>query len=459
MTSPSGATVAAPPSKSLSHRKIITSALAEGVSTLSNVLESVDTARTMEILSLAGAKIIRKDKGVFEITGTGGSPPRGGEEDAPLSCYVHESGTSARLLTAVLAAGRGAFRLHGASRLHERPMNDLFAVLERDLGVSVAYEGATGKLPATIRTNGFAWRHNADISISCDVSSQFLSGLLLAAPLAENGLNILLSGKKAVSWPYVSLTLQAMEEAGCPVIVETLESGTWQTANWRNLKTAIPHKTRFIVPHGGYSPLSGEAGIVEGDYSGASYLLAAGAIGPDSVTVAGLSPDSLQGDAAILEILRDMGAVVSWDGRNVTVSPGKLTGITRDMGDSPDLVPTVAVLAALAEGQTVMTGIAHLKEKESDRLAAPAIELVKTGCTASFSGGGLTITPPGTKRSGGIIEFSAHNDHRMAMSLALLERAGFGVALDDPSCVAKSFPDFWDVWKRIYPGTRITPAA
>jgi 3-phosphoshikimate 1-carboxyvinyltransferase len=453
-----GVTVAAPPSKSLSHRKIITSGLAKGVSTLSNVLESADTARTMDILSLTGATITRKGKGVFAIAGTG-RPPRGGRETAPISCYLHESGTSARLLTAVLAAGNGVFRLHGAPRLHQRPMSDLFTVLESLLEAPVTYEENIGKLPAIIRSKGLSpMPGETFMPVSCDVSSQFLSGLLLAAPFAPNGLRLLLAGKKAVSWPYVRLTLQAMEEAGLPVAVETLDSGEWHISDWHALHEAVPYETRFTVPHGCYTPLSGEASAIEGDYSGASYLLAAGAAGPCSVTVSGLSARSLQGDAAILEILRAMGAGVLWNGNAVTISPGKLTGITRDMGDCPDLVPTVAALAALVEGRTVITGVAHLAEKESDRLAAPAVELAKIGCTVDIAEGCLTISPPAIKKAGGTIEFSAHNDHRMAMSLALLELAGIGVALDDPDCVAKSFPEFWEVWGRIHPATRIMSA-
>lgn len=453
----SGVTVAAPPSKSLSHRKILTASLAEGESDLRNVLESADTERTLDILSLAGAVITRKEKGVFAITGTGGTLRSGGQ--TPLSCYLRESGTSARLLAAALAAGSGEFYLHGSARLHARPMSDLFAILER-LGAVVTFAGTKGCLPATIRANGLTAKDDAFIPVSCDVSSQFLSGLLLAAPLTANGLRLLLAGEKTVSWPYVGLTLQAMEDAGRFVTVQTLSDGVWNTVDWRRLQSAKPHATRFSVsPGGGYKALTGRAGYVEGDYSGASYLLAAGAVGPGPVTVTGLSPRSLQGDAAVLDILKAMGAGVAWDDDAVTVTPGKLTGIRRDMGHCPDLVPAIAVLAALAEGETVITGVAHLAAKESDRLAAPAAELAKIGCGVDVSPDGLTIRPALRKNPGGVIPFSAHNDHRMAMSLALLERAGFSAVLDDPACVAKSFPEFWDVWKTIHPGTSIGSGA
>ncbi|CAK7029432.1 MAG: 3-phosphoshikimate 1-carboxyvinyltransferase [Desulfovibrio sp.] len=449
--------VAAPPSKSLSHRKIITSALAKGVSTLSNVLESEDTERTMSILSLAGAKIVRKGKGAFEITGLGAhaatTADNGGK--TPLSCCLGESGTSARLLTAVLATLSGTFYLHGAPRLHERPMRDLFATLTK-LGASFEYMEKNEHLPVTLRTTGLAQGcDGAFLPLSCDVSSQFLSGLLLAAPRTATGLRLLLAGNKAVSWPYVSLTLQALADARCMFTVEILgEDDIWRTVDWHALQTAIPYRTRFTVPRGAYEPLLGASGTVEGDYSGASYLLAAGAVGPNPVTVTGLSPNSLQGDAAILDILRAMGANVSWSAVSghdaaVTVSPGKLTGVTLDMSACPDLVPTVAVLAALAQGETRITGVAHLAQKESDRLAAPAQELAKIGCRVTVAADGLTISPATGQKPGGGIEFSAHNDHRMAMSLALLKLAGIDVRLDNPACVAKSFPDFWNVWEKL----------
>lgn len=456
MTIRPGVTVAAPPSKSLSHRKIIAAALARGVSALANVLESDDITRTMEILSLAGAGFVREGKGAYTVTGTGGSL-RGGHE-TPLSCYLHESGTSARLLTAVLAAGKGAFYLHGAPRLHDRPMGDLFSALEA-CGADLSPGGKTGKLPVTLRTEGLAQK-DADtfIPVSCDVSSQYLSGMLLAAPLAATGLRLLLAGGKTVSWPYVSLTLQTMEEAGCPFTVEILKNGSWQKVDWRACKSAEPGAMRFIVPHGGYAPLAGGPNFVEGDYSGASYLLAAGALGPEPVTVTGLSPHSLQGDAAILGILSAMGADVSWREGAVTVAPRPLKGVCADMGDCPDLVPTVAVLAAFAAGETRITGAAHLTAKESDRLAAPAAELAKIGCAVTVLPDGLVISPGPAVNKEAPTAFSAHNDHRMAMSLALLERAGFAVALDAPGCVAKSFPEFWSVWETIHPASRIARA-
>ncbi len=461
-------TVAAPPSKSLSHRAVIAAALAHGESHLANVLESDDLTRTLDILRGIGAKAERTGPGAYRITGLKGLV-RGGEHE-PLDCFVGESGTTCRLLTAVLAAGQGLFRIHGSGRMHERPMRELTNALQ-SLGASVAFEGKAGCPPLLLRANGLAARRQSDwTGVNCDESSQYFSGLLLAAPLTKDGLRLLLMGQKAVSWPYVGLTLQTLADFGPAFTVEVRDStGNWAETHWRALRSAGPGALRIHVPRARYQAFSGR---VEGDYSGASYLLAAGALGPNPVTVTGLKHDSMQGDAAILPILARMGAGVRRQGDAVTVSPpqsGKLRGLDLDMGDCPDIAPTVAVLAARATGETRIRGAAHLRLKESDRLLAPAKELLKTGCAVTVLEDGLRIAPktqgkqalPGAASAAPgealpaqarEIAFSCHNDHRMAMSLALLELAGdIRVKLDDPGCVAKSFPDFWNVWRQIHP--------
>ena len=450
MTRDNPVTVAAPPSKSISHRKLIAASLAGGTSHLSHVLESDDTARTMEVLGQAGAVIERLSPGEFAITGPGG-PPRGGR-DVPVSCFMGESGTSCRLLTAVLAAGDGAFHISGEPRLRERPMAELLETLTA-LGADIRYDGVPGFLPLTLEARGLSQTEGSWLPVRADVSSQFLSGLLLAAPLALNGLRLGLAGEKTASWPYVGLTLQTLEDSGCPVSVSVLSDGGWVGTDWRTLSSARPGAVRFWVPRGNYRALDGEAGRVEGDYSSASYLLAAGAMGKTPVTVTGLREDSLQGDRAILAILEAMGASVSWRGREVTVSPAPLRGIERNMGACPDLVLTVAALACAAKGPTVISGVEHLRAKESDRLAAPALEFARVGAKVTVDGDTMTIYPPETmpRETVGV---RAHNDHRMAMSLALLERAGADIALDTPDCVRKSFPAFWETWRAIHPETR-----
>lgn len=445
-------TVSAPPSKSLSHRKLIAASLGGGMSRLSCVLESDDTCRTMEVLRAVGAGIERTADGEYTVTGLGG-PPRGGRV-APVPCFMNESGTSCRLLTAVLAAGDGLFAVDGGKRLRQRPMAELTETLAA-LGSGIAYGAERGFLPLTITAAGLAQAEGDGwLPVRAEVSSQFLSGLLLAAPLARGGLRILLAGEKTVSWPYASLTLQTLEDSGCRFAVSVLENGEWADADWRSIRAARPGTTRYRVFPGRYRPLTGDAAMVEGDYSGASYLLAAGAAGQNPVTVTNLRRDSLQGDRAILDILETMGASVSWNGNAATVNPAPLRGIDRDMGDCPDIVLTVAVLACMAQGPTTIRGIAHLRDKESDRLQAPALELAKTGSFITFTEDSLHIVPA-RERPSGSYAFHAYNDHRMAMSLALLECAGARVILDDPACVAKSFPGFWNAWKVIQPGTRI----
>ncbi len=433
--------VEAPPSKSVSHRMVIGAALGVGESRLANVLESDDLKRTMDIMQACGARIERLGEGLYAISGVAGTPAGGFEE--PVSCYVAESGTTCRLITAVLAAGLGRFRVHGAPRMHERPIGDLVMAL-RMLNVGVEWDGKTGYPPIIIDTNGMP---GGEVNIGMDESSQYLSGLLLAGPLGKT-LTINVTGNKVVSWPYVGLTLKAMEDFGHRFRVEMLEDEAWVEKDWRTIRNVVPGKTRFVVKPGIY-----HAGDykVEGDWSNASYFLGAGAIGPDPVRISGLRSDSLQGDRAMLRILQDMGAKVEVEADAVTVHPSKLRGITVDMGDCPDIVPTVAVVAAFAEGPTTVTNVAHLRIKECDRLAGPAAQLAKAGVRVEVHDDGLTVHPAGRESiqaAAGTV-FETYGDHRMAMSLALLGFAGVAVELDDPKCVGKSFPGFWRKWARV----------
>ena len=437
-------TVQAPASKSVSHRMVMGAALAQGDSVVSRVLESKDLERTMAILRGAGAGIVRTGEGEYAISGVGGQP-HGGSVD-PLSCDVHESGTTCRLLTAVLAAGMGRFRVHGAPRMHERPIGELTAALET-LGVSFTFEGKPGFPPFVLKTCGL---DGGEVGIGMDESSQYLSGVLLAAPLARAPLTVNIGGSKVVSWPYVGLTLQALENFGVPFSVERKEGGAWSAVDWHTLEQAEPGNVRFRMV-----PAMYRAGryAVEGDWSGASYLLAAGAIGPRPVRIEGLRADSLQGDRVMLDILRDMGARIDIEPDAVTVHPSELRGVVADMSRCPDLVPTVAVVAAHASGPTRLWNAAHLRIKECDRIAVPAQELSKVGVRCDEHDDGLTIhgDPALASRLHSLdgIAFSAHGDHRIAMSLALLELRGGRLTLDDPSCVSKSFPNFWECWGQV----------
>lgn len=433
-------TLKAPASKSVSHRMLIAASLARGTSLVHHALLSEDLERTCEILQTAGADLKDRGDGSWVVQGMEHGPQGG--ECSPISCYAGESGTTCRLLTAVLSAGRGMFRIHGVERMHERPIGALTDALTA-LGARISFEQKKGYPPLLLTTEGLL---GGCVNISINESSQFLSGLLLAAPFCRETLKVSLIGDRAVSWPYVGLTLQVLEDFGISFTVEKKEGETWHDVSWKSVKRAIPGKLRISVRPGAYK--NGEYSV-EGDWSGASYLLAAGAVGRESVAVTNLRADSLQGDRVILDILRAMGADIAIREDGIVVKPAPLRGITVDMGDCPDLVPTVAMTAAFAFGETRMENIAHLRIKECDRISACAKELARAGVRCTEEEGALTVHGLGPEIphiAEGTV-FCAHNDHRIAMACSLLglkrrQRA----EVDDPSVVRKSFPEFWNVW-------------
>ncbi|MBU1042243.1 MAG: 3-phosphoshikimate 1-carboxyvinyltransferase [Proteobacteria bacterium] len=447
--------VTAPASKSMSHRALIGAALAPGESRLTGVLESVDTTHTMGCLTACGAGFARLSEGEYLVQGMHHGPTSqegGGEGVADLD--VAESGTTCRLLAGVVTSGRGRFYIHGAPRMHERPLGEPARALASQ-GVVFHWEGKPGYPPVTIATSGLP---GGAIDVRLEESSQYLSGILLAAPLAKSAMTMTISGDKAVSWPYVSLTLQTMRDFGVPVVVEVLKGGRFTAVEQESVTRAEPGKLRFLVEPGTYQPRSL---CVEGDWSNASYFLAAGAVGSHPVTVRGLSRDSLQGDRAILDILAAMGARMAWTsgshgregGDEVTVlaPAGGLRGVDVDMGACPDLVPTVAVTACFAKSPTTIRNVAHLRIKECDRLATLATEIAKTGCLAAMTEDTLTITPaPLTK--GQRILFESRGDHRMVMGPALFALGGVDAQFDNPGCVSKSFPDFWERFGAVLAG-------
>ncbi len=442
--------IQAPASKSISHRVLMGAALTDGISTVSNVLMSRDILCTIDVLRAAGASVTVMDdvataEGTksFVVCGMGACDVPALSTEGPISCDMHESGTSCRLLSAILSTCPGIFRVHGAARLHERPMRPLTDALQ-ELGIAIAFEGQEGHAPMIITGSTFS---KTSIIIDSDASSQYLSGLLLAAARNFGGLTVTLGGKKPVSWPYVGLTLQTLEDFGIAFTVECKQGESWVAVPWRELHEAVPHATRFCIKSGTYKVGDYH---VEGDWSGASYLVAAGALGKQALCVQGLRENSLQGDSAILEILQKMGGDFFWDAEGLHVKPVPLQGVRVDMGACPDIVPTVAVMAAFASGETIIENCAHLRIKESDRITAPAMELRKLGVHVEELPDGMRIV--GLGRVPHVPQdtvFSTHNDHRIAMSLALLSLHGQDVPMDDRQVVEKSFPHFWDVWKRI----------
>lgn len=413
---PVQATLTLPGSKSYTHRALVAASLAVGDSLLTNPLRSEDTELTARALAQLGAGIDWQGAAV-RVRGVGG-------RWLPVSEPLHlgNSGTSMRFLTALAALRPGPYVLTGAPRLCQRPMDELLQALGQ-LGVSAISQKGDGCPPVVVQgglRGGWA-------VLSGGISSQYLSALLFISPLAPEGVEIEVTGE-LVSRPYVDLTLEVM--------------GAFGVSYYRRGYS-------YFRVTGGQRYLPREYAI-EADASSASYFWAAAAVTGGRVTIANLKPDSCQGDAAFPEVLARMGCVVAGTGAGLAVRGGPLSGIQVDMSALPDLVPTLAVVAAFAQGETILTGVGHLRHKESDRLAAVAAELRKMGIAARETPDGLII--PGGEPHAALID--PHQDHRLAMSFAVAGLKVPGVVIDDPGCVAKSFPDFWDYFDKLYLGGR-----
>lgn len=430
--------LSAPSSKSMSHRALLVAGLARGTSRIGNVLKSDDLKHTRMCLESMGIGIADTGSDML-ITGIDGKLKA--PENKKVLLDVGESGTTCRLIAGIVAAGQGDFEISGRGRMHQRPIKSLDKALTPH-GISFTYHYLDGCPPVTISSNGLS---SGEINISLEDSSQYLSGILLGATMARDAVVINIVGEKVVSWPYVDLTLQVMGEFGLTPEVQVLRDEVWRTVQPFEIIEAKPGHVRFIVSPGVFMARDYQ---VEGDFSNASYLLAAGAISQQPVLVKGLNSSSRQGDRVILDILRKMGARVEISDQAVLVEPGKLQGVELDMGACPDLVPTVAVLASLARGRTRITNVAHLKIKESDRLGGVYNEISRTGCRCEIVNDGLIIEPENFLKDREI-SFCTYDDHRMAMSLSLYELVGIKVVLDNSGCVNKSFPGFFDEWAKI----------
>ncbi len=428
----------APASKSMSHRALMAAGLARGESRLKNMLDSDDLKHTRMCMAALGAEIAESGDDLL-VKGVDGriDVPEG----RTVFLDVGESGTTCRLMAGIAAAGRGRFEISGRGRMHQRPIKSLEKALSV-LGVRFSYKELDGCPPVVIRSSGLP---GGVVDISLEDSSQYLSGVLLGTVLARSETVINVVGERIVSWPYVHLTLKIMNQFGSFPEVQILSGSGWENASPEQVRTVEPGKLRFIVHP---QKLRARTYQVEGDYSNASYLLAAGAAGSQPVLVQGLDVDSAQGDRVILDILQQMGAEVQIRAEGVLVSSQGLKGVDLDMGACPDLVPTVAVLATLAAGETRIRNVAHLKIKESDRLSGVFNEISRTGRRCRMLEHGL-IVEPGRITASGEIRFSTYSDHRMAMSLSLYGLAGINPVLDDSDCVNKSFPGFWKEWAKV----------
>jgi 3-phosphoshikimate 1-carboxyvinyltransferase len=406
-------TVCVPGSKSYTHRMLIAAALADGACEVRNPLHSEDTLITRRCLSEMGVSI-EEARDHLRIQGTSGRL-RSPENPVDLG----NSGTSMRLMAAVAALGQGVCVLTGSQRMQQRPIQDLLVGLNQ-MGVGARSVNADGCPPIEVTGGGLK---GGSVTIDCRISSQYLSALLMIAPFAKETVTITVSGG-LVSRPYVDMTIAVMEEFGIAVDRNGYE--------------------RFVVT-GGQAYRAGDH-AVEPDCSQAGYFWAAAAISGAGVTVAGTSKTSLQGDVRFAECLAAMGCRVAEHGDGIEVSGGPLTGVIVDMADMPDMVPTLAVVAAFAHGTTVIENVAHLRAKESDRLGAVAAELMKMGIEADCTDSGLRIV--GGHPQGAAID--TYDDHRIAMSFALAGLKVPGIKIKDETCVKKSFPNFWEVFKSLY---------
>ena len=399
-----------PGSKSLTNRALVLAALAESECTLTGALQSDDTQVMADCLRILGwAVTVDAPAERMTVTRPAGSsiiPERAAD------LFVGNSGTTVRFLTAMLALGKGVYHLDGVPRMRERPIQDLLDALGQ-LGVSATSDEGTGCPPVTVHAGGL---YGGAVRVKADTSSQYLSGILLAAPFA-GGETVVEIAPGAVSEPYILMTVALLREFG--LLVDEIAPG------------------RYVVP--GRQAHDRREFAVEPDASSASYFFAAAAITGGRATLTGLTRKSLQGDVAFIDALAQMGcAVTEWPDA-LTVTGGPLRGIDLDMNAISDTVMTLAAVACFADGPTTIRNVAHIRHKETDRLAAVATELRKFGAAVTETADGLVIVP-GPLRGAAV---ETYDDHRLAMSLALVGLRVPGVIVNDPGCVAKTYPGFW----------------
>jgi 3-phosphoshikimate 1-carboxyvinyltransferase len=422
-----------PGSKSITNRALICAALAQGDSTLTGALDSEDTRVMIAGLGQLGIRVEVSDDGrTLRVQGRGGRIPA-----STADLFVGNSGTTIRFLAALCTLGHGSFRLDGVSRMRQRPIGDLLDALNQ-LGAKCRGSLREGFPPVEMRAGGLAGGHT---TIRGNISSQFLSGLLMAAPYAADDVELSVVGE-LVSKPYVLMTLRIMQEFGVRVEAKLDLSGL-----------RIPARQQYM----------GRAYNIEPDASAASYFWAAAAITGGEVTVEGLTWASLQGDVRFVECLQMMGCRVTHDASGITVSGRAERGINIDMNAISDTVQTLAPVALFADSPTTIRGVGHIRHKETDRIGDLARELRKLGAAVDELPDGLRITPlplgeggsrsePGEGVTRTSTEIETYRDHRMAMSLALAGLRIPGVVILDPGCTAKTYPGYFDDLARLVSG-------
>ncbi|WP_299010566.1 3-phosphoshikimate 1-carboxyvinyltransferase [uncultured Shewanella sp.] len=409
-----------PGSKSISNRALLLATLAKGTTTLTNLLDSDDIKYMLTSLKQLGVNYrLSNDNTVCEVDGLAGAL----NANQAQTLFLGNAGTAMRPLCAALTLGQGEFTLTGEPRMEERPIGDLVDAL-RQLGANVTYLKNEGFPPLTINATGL---NGGDVEIAGDLSSQFLTALLMVAPLAKSRVAIKIKGE-LVSKPYIDITLALMAQFGVTVVNNDYQS--------------------FVVESGQAYVSPGKV-LVEGDASSASYFLAAAAIKGGEVTVTGVGRKSIQGDVKFADVLEKMGADIEWGDDYIIARGSPLKAVDLDMNHIPDAAMTIATTALFASGTTHIRNIYNWRIKETDRLAAMATELRKVGAIVDEGQDYISVTPPSVINTADI---DTYNDHRMAMCFSLVAFADCGITINDPECTSKTFPDYFERFASLVQG-------
>jgi len=422
---PVDAVVQLPGSKSITNRALLLAALADGESLIHGALFSDDTRYMARALNDLGIAVDGDESAcTYRVRGAGGRIPA-----ASADLFLGNAGTATRFLTAALALGNGLYRIDGVERMRQRPIRDLLGAL-RQLGVNALDELGTGCPPVLIKSQGL---EGGTARLRGDASSQFLSALLMVAPLSRRGVEIAIEGPLA-SRPYVDLTLTMMEE--------------WADGLKYEEKATPDSDVSYRCQITGGQAYRSRTYSVEPDASTASYFWAAAAVTGGRIRVEGLGRDSLQGDVRFADVLRRMGCAIEWTESYTEVrGPSRLHGVDVDMNDISDTVMTLAAIAPFADSPTTIRNVANIRVKETDRIHAVATELRRLGVTVDERPDGLTIRPAARLLPARI---ETYEDHRIAMSFAVTGLRSPGITILNPSCVAKTVPDFFTRFRTLH---------
>jgi 3-phosphoshikimate 1-carboxyvinyltransferase len=421
-------TVTLPGSKSLSNRCLLLAALSEGTTRVDNLLESDDIRYMLEALDKLGVPVERVDETSVIVTGQGG--PINAPSDEICELFLGNAGTAMRPLAAALCMGKGNFVLDGVPRMRERPIADLVDGLQQ-LGADVTCVQETGCPPVTIKANGLK---GGKADISGKMSSQFLSSLLMAAPVVDGDVTITIKDE-LISAPYVALTIGLMKKFGVNVEIE----GDMDKTPSFTIKASEKYKSPGEI-------------LVEGDASSASYFIAGAAITGGTVTVRGCGSESVQGDVAFANVMEEMGATITWAPESITVTRDpsvKLKGVDVDCGKIPDAAMTLAVAALFADGPTTIRNVYSWRLKETERMKAIVAECTKLGATVEEFRDYCIVHPPKDNKLNDNVLIETYDDHRMAMTFSLAACGGVNVIINDPGCTAKTFPTYFEMLERI----------